>query len=272
MRKTNKANKKARLSRIVTQKTEDMQAANTQKTEDPQAANTQAANTQKTAGTKTSVMQKTAGAARKIFRRRKPGEPVRHGKIYRRLDALYSHPFFGNQPLCSGVLALISLLIIEGFGYEDPFGGFLFFAKNPFAFFLNFLIIFATLSISWICRRRWFAQSGLMLIWIVLGVTNGVVLTTRMTPFTVADFEIMDLGIEMFAVYLTTTQTVLVFAAAVVAVVVFALLFLKAPKLKPWGGWKKFLTALASVVVVFVLLLSCWNIGTQTGLVASYFT
>jgi len=218
------------------------------------------------------VMRKVAGAVRKIFRRRKPGEPARHGRIYRMLDAMYAHPFFGNPALYSGVLALISLFVIEGFGYEDPSGGFQFFAKNPFAFFLNFLIIFATLSISWICRRRWFAQSILMVLWIVLGVINGVVLTTRMTPFTVADFEVMDLGIEMFAVYLTTVQTVLVFVAAVVGILIFTLLFLKAPKRKPWGGAKKFLKALVSVAIVFAILLSSWNIGTQTGFVASYFT
>jgi phosphoglycerol transferase MdoB-like AlkP superfamily enzyme len=185
---------------------------------------------------------------------------------------MYSHPFYGNPPLYSGVVAIFVLLVIEGFGYGTPLGGFLFLSRNPFAFFLNVLIIFATLSISWIFRRRWFVHSLLMTLWIVLGVVNGVVLTTRMTPFTTADFEVMDLGIEMFSLYLTTLQTVLVFVAAVTGAIFFLLMFLKAPRRKPWGGPRPFVKALVSVALAFVLLISCWNVGVRTGLVANYFT
>jgi phosphoglycerol transferase MdoB-like AlkP superfamily enzyme len=185
---------------------------------------------------------------------------------------MYSHPFYGNAPLYSAVMALITLLVIEGFGYNEPFGGFIFLSHNPLAFLLNFLIIYATFSLSWIFRRRWFAQSLLMTLWIVLGVVNGIVLTTRMTPFTTADFEVMDLGIEMFAVYLTTLQTSLVFVAAAVGVVVFTLMFFKAPKREPWGGAKPFLKALTSVAVVFALVVSCWGVGVKTGFVSNYFT
>jgi phosphoglycerol transferase MdoB-like AlkP superfamily enzyme len=202
----------------------------------------------------------------------KRGKPEEHGFYYRRLEAMYSHPFYGNPPLYSAVIALFVLLVIEGFGYNDPLGGFLFLERNPFAFLLNFLIIYATLSISWIFRRRWFVNSVLMTLWIALGVTNGVVLTTRMTPFTTADFEIMDLGIEMFAVYMTTLQTVLVIAAVVLGLLVFTLMFFKAPRRKPWGGPKPFLKALVSVAVAFALMLSCWNVGVKTGFVANYFT
>ncbi|MDR0596140.1 MAG: sulfatase-like hydrolase/transferase [Clostridiales Family XIII bacterium] len=218
------------------------------------------------------AMRAAAQAAKKIFVRRKPKGEKKHSKYYRWLEAMYTSKFFGNPPLYSGVMAFISILVIEGFGYKAPLGGFMFLAKNPFAFFLNFLIIFATLSISWICRRRWFAHSVLMTLWIVLGIINGVVLSTRMTPFTTADFAIMDLGIEMFSVYLTTTQTTLVIVAAIFAIVVFTLMFILAPRRKPWGGAKQFLKALASVGIVFAILLSSWNVGTHTNLVASYFT
>jgi phosphoglycerol transferase MdoB-like AlkP superfamily enzyme len=194
------------------------------------------------------------------------------GSYYNRLENMYTHPFYGNRPLYSGVMALAILLVIEGFGYKTPLGGFQFLVQNPYAFLLNFLIIFATLSIAWICRRRWFANAALMTLWVTLGVINGVVLTTRMTPFTVADFEIMDLGIEMFSVYLTTLQSTLVFVAAGVGAVIFTLMFLKAPKRKPWDGWRDFMKSLTAVALVFVILLSCWNIGTRTGLVATYFT
>jgi phosphoglycerol transferase MdoB-like AlkP superfamily enzyme len=213
-----------------------------------------------------------ARTLRTLFRRKNPGEPARHGAYYRRLEAMYTHPFFGNAPLYSGVMAVFTLLVIEGFGYKNPFGGFIFLAQEPFAFLLNFLIIFATLSISWICRRGWFAHSALIALWIVLGVINGVVLTTRMTPFTMADFEVLDLGIEMFAVYLKPYQVALVGAAAVVGAVILICMFLKAPRRKPWGGPKPFFKALVPVLIVFALLFSCWNIGTRTGLVAVYFT
>ncbi|MDR1496271.1 MAG: LTA synthase family protein [Clostridiales Family XIII bacterium] len=217
--------------------------------------------------------RKVAQKLKRIFGRRtqKDGS-VKHGAYYRRLEAMYTHPFFGTPPLYSGVMALIALLVIEGFGYKHLLGGFIFLANNPVAFLLNFLIIFATLSISWIFRRRWFVHSVLTSLWVVLGVVNGVVLTTRMTPFTTADFEVMDLGIEMFSVYLKPYQVALVGAVAAAGLVIFTLMFIKAPRRKPWGGPKPFLKALASVAVVFALLFSCWNISTRTGAVAVYFT
>jgi phosphoglycerol transferase MdoB-like AlkP superfamily enzyme len=191
------------------------------------------------------------------------------GAYHRRLEGMYTHPFYGNPPIYSGAVAFAILMVVEGCGYGHVLGGFMFLRQNPYAFLLNFLIIYATLSVGWIFRRRWFANSMLMTVWIVLGIVNGIVLSTRMTPFTVNDFENMNLGME---VYLTDFQIGLVILAGVMGGLIFLLFFLKAPRRPPWKGKKEFFKWLAAVGLVFVMLGSCWFVGNKTGLVASYFT
>ena len=68
---------------------------------------------------------------------------------------------------------------------------------EPLVFLYNALIIFATLVIASVFKRRLFVFTIVTLFWLIIGIVNGVILTQRMTPFTVKDLSILDDGITI---------------------------------------------------------------------------
>lgn len=123
-----------------------------------------------------------------------------------------------------GKLAISSLLIylyIEEFARvtTSPIGGLLMIVKQPMIFAYNWLIIFATLSIALLFKRRNFAATIAGLVWIVLGTANGVILTKRMTPFTVYDTQNLKDGMTLATQYFKIWQMILLLIIIILAVV-----------------------------------------------------
>ena len=92
-------------------------------------------------------------------------------------------------------LSFVLALIIEAMGRHSLFATFSFLWEEPRLFFYNAFLIFATLSLSLLVRRRVFALVTISSLWLVLGATNGLVLGFRMTPLTASDFALLENGI-----------------------------------------------------------------------------
>ena len=92
--------------------------------------------------------------------------------------------------LCA-VLALVLNFTIESLARHSVYGGFTFLTGSPLVFFYNTLIIFATLSIAVLIKRRIFVYVVVSGLWLALGIINGVILSNRMTPFTTKDLAIL---------------------------------------------------------------------------------
>ncbi|MDR1953129.1 MAG: LTA synthase family protein [Clostridiales Family XIII bacterium] len=192
----------------------------------------------------------------------------KHGRLYLRLHSIFGCRVFRNAFFQAGLLSLFLMLVIEGFGHKSPVGGVSFFLQNPLAFIFNGLIIFATLSLAWLFKRRIFFYTLLSVLWLALGITNGIILMVRMTPFTTADLKIIDMGLDILPNYLSTTQIVLLIAALVLVLIIFVLIFLFAPKRKVRIDYKR---TVASVIIAFLVMGGSWFGCTQTKVVATYF-
>ena len=68
---------------------------------------------------------------------------------------------------------------------------------HPVVYFCNVFIIFAVISLAMFFRRRVFATCMLSMLWLLLGVINGVILLNRMTPFTVKDLSNLGDGLSI---------------------------------------------------------------------------
>jgi phosphoglycerol transferase MdoB-like AlkP superfamily enzyme len=163
------------------------------------------------------------------------------------------------------------MLYIEGFGYNALGGGFAFVAQNPFAFVCNALIVFASLSLAWLFRRRIFFYVVVSMLWLLLGTTNGVILMYRMTPFTTADLQIIDMGLDILPSYLSNTQLALVVCGLGAAAVCFVLVFFLAPRARGGRDRRAWLRILVGVGVAFGVTLSCLQIGVKAGALDAYF-
>ena len=103
---------------------------------------------------------------------------------------------------------------------------------NPLVFIYNTLIVLLTFSIAFLVKRRLFVTTIVSIIWLGFAITNAVLLSFRVTPFTAVDLSLLDEALPMINLYLTKWQIVLITVAAIVVLTIVVLLFIFAPKYK----------------------------------------
>lgn len=165
-------------------------------------------------------------------------------------------------------LALLINLVIESFGRVSVLGGFRFLFEEPKAFIYNALLIYITLFLSLLFKRRIFAYVLISFIWLGLGVVNGMILSFRMTPFTVTDLSLLENGLSILPNYMSTWQIILLIVAVLIVIALFVLTFLFAPK------HEKKIPYLINLIIVLVITASAFgltNIGIQNRWLSTYF-
>ena len=166
------------------------------------------------------------------------------------------------------ILSLILNLIIESLGRQSLGNGLLFLVESPLVFLFNTLVIFAFLSVGMLFRRRVFVYLMIGAFWLAIGVINGVILSNRMTPFTVKDLSVLEDGMSIVTNYLSTMEILLAGVGVLVLLGGIVLLFLYAPQKKGKINHKKN----AAIFLAIVLgTLGITNLAIRTKVVDTYF-
>lgn len=139
---------------------------------------------------------------------------------------------------------------------------------SPLVFLYNSLIILATLSIVLLFKRRTFFFTLITTIWIGFGITNGIILSNRVTPFTATDLTLADLGLGIISKYLSPTVTNLIAGFLIVVAIGIVFLFFKGPKYKGKLNYKKNILIVASV---WAFLFLSTKVALGFNVIASYF-
>ena len=102
-------------------------------------------------------------------------------------------------------------LYIETFARitSGVFDGILFLFQHPIIFLYNCLMIFTTMCLALMFRKRGFAFLMICIFWGVLGTVNGVILLKRMTPFTLYDMQNTKDGFSLLSTYYSKAQITL---------------------------------------------------------------
>lgn len=111
------------------------------------------------------------------------------------VETMDKRKFYRNSFVYAAIWALGLNIIIETLGRfstQGLAGGISFMFHNPVVFLYNTLIIFATLVIASVFKRRLFVFTIAAIFWLAVGIANGVILTQRMTPFTVKDLSNLE--------------------------------------------------------------------------------
>lgn len=137
------------------------------------------------------------------------------------------------------IVAILLNLFIESFARQSLVNGLKFLANSPLVFFYNALIIFTVILVSEVFRRKYFILIILCLLWIALGSANGIILSNRMTPFTVNDLKSFKDALSIATNYLSVPQMIAIGVGIVGGVFVIVLLWRKTPKRKDWTYFKK---------------------------------
>lgn len=157
------------------------------------------------------------------------------------------------------VISLLMTVIIELLSRSSLIGTLKFIALDPYAFFFNALIIFFTYTLVFFIPKRVFMLILVTVFWTGLGLTDFILLQKRVTPFIPADLTLVTSVFQIFPVYLSTFEIVLI---VLLALAVLAGLVLLAIKLGSYRVlWKK--GALALIFTAAALALS-FNFGILT--------
>lgn len=163
---------------------------------------------------------------------------------------------------------LIINFIIELCSRRSLGDTFIYIFGSPLVFLYNSLIILSTLSIVLLFKRRTFFFTLISTVWIGFGITNGIILSNRVTPFTATDLTLADLGLGIISKYLSKTVTNLIACFLIAVVIGIVVLFFKGPKYKGKLNYKKNILVVSSV---WAFLFLSTKVALGFNVIASYF-
>ena len=161
---------------------------------------------------------------------------------------LYNYYF-----LCVTAAFLINFLI-ECFSRHSIVAAFQYLMGSPIVFIYNVVLILVTLSIVSLVRRKVFVFTTISIIWLAGGITNGIVLNNRVTPFTANELKLISSTFDILEKYFTKFEMGLIIVGILIAIVGVIISFFKAPKSRNKVNYKKSVPLFGAIVLSFILL------------------
>lgn len=190
-----------------------------------------------------------------------------HSEEYlRRIAFLNKYSLLFHAMLSCGIVFVVEILSRRDFLSACSFVG-----GHTGAFLFNAFIVFASLSLVYLFRRRAFFRIIISGFWIILGIINGCILSNRVTPFGFTDLKCIN---DLFAMnntnYFTAEEATIVVIGLGLFALFCAVLFIKGPR---YEGRIHKIVVLASIVsVMFIGLPVTTSAAQNANVVASYFS
>lgn len=186
-------------------------------------------------------------------------------KFYKVMDILNNYSFIWHA-----LLAMFVVFLVELASRWSIVSAFSFIAKTPLVFIYNSFIVFASLTLVYLFRRRAFARLILCSFWIILGIINGIVLSNRVTPFGFADLTVVSDLLTMLDTYVSPTMMAIIIIASILFIILCALIYIHGPIYK--GKQKRILSLVSILSIIFIAIPAVTNVAQEKNVVASYFT
>ncbi|HYE69309.1 MAG TPA: sulfatase-like hydrolase/transferase, partial [Anaerovoracaceae bacterium] len=183
------------------------------------------------------------------------------------IKTFYERYLHNSITLCV-ILAFTINFIIEAVSRRSIGDCLDYMTGSPMTFLFNTFMIFFTYSIAYLVKRRIFVYVMVSFFWLATGITNGIILSYRITPFTVTDLSLLSSVMSIIPNYLNTVQIVLAVAAGVILVAALVLVFLFMPKHKQKINYKK---SIAGVLIMGLTMFGLTNLAISQNWVSTYF-
>ena len=118
------------------------------------------------------------------------------------------------------------------------------FAYNSFMIFMSFMLVY-------LVRRRIFMRLLISFFWLVLGIINGTILASRVTPFTGQDLHLITDALDIVGNYMSPVQLILKIGGVALGIIVLVLLWKYAPKYQGKLRYPVNIAGLAAVIGLF---------------------
>lgn len=160
-------------------------------------------------------------------------------------------------------------LIMESVSRHSVLRALLYVIQRPVMFLFNALILLLFLGIGSIFRRRTMYNGIVFILLLALGITNGILLCFRTTPFAAVDFLLITSAIRIVKLYLSPVVIALILLAIAAAVALCVVLGLKTPK---YQGKLRILAVLAGAVAYTFSLVGVNRLLIVCGVAAENFS
>lgn len=166
---------------------------------------------------------------------RKAMHEERIARVVARHDKFASNPkvqFMSKFSLLfQGLLACLLILIIETCSRHSLISAFSFIVDSPLTFLYNALLIWASLLLVYLFKRRMMMRIIISVFWVLLGVVNGIILAARVTPFNFTDLKLLnDLLAMKSSKYVSTGETILIIVCLVAVLAFIVYIAMRGPK------------------------------------------
>ena len=160
------------------------------------------------------------------------------------------------------ILAVVEDVILEILGRRSFVGAVKFIVHSPLIFFINIRIIFGSLLLGLLFRKRLFFVFIFGFLWFVMGFINFILLGYRITPFSAIDFLMAMDVISMMDIYFSKFQQILIFVGIGVAVFFVIMLYIWTPKIiGKVNRLVNFLVAVGVFMLIYVLTTTATRLG-----------
>ena len=166
--------------------------------------------------------------------------------------------------LCSA----LGYFLIEMISRRSFSAAWTYMTTKPLVFAYNAALIFTTSLIVYLFRRRCFWRVLISILWLLLGIINGVILSNRVTPFTGPDLHLLTDGMAVLNKYLPAWGVVLALIFLGFFALLLLILLIKAPKYK---RKVKFRYDLLLVVVGAALFAGATQLALEKRILSNYF-
>ncbi len=178
--------------------------------------------------------------------------------------------WFTNAPLrfallTVGAVAFILNLILETCLHHSLFSAISYAFTSPIIFIENMAVLFATLALCLLFKRRIAVISLVFTLWLSLGITNAILLSMRpSSPLSAIDFLIIDDALGVLGGYLSIIEMILLGALILGAIALIVLLFIKAPRTKSLNYLKSADCVIGAVAVCVLAMFLNLQVGAST--------
>jgi phosphoglycerol transferase MdoB-like AlkP superfamily enzyme len=135
-------------------------------------------------------------------------------------------------------------------------------------FLYNSLIIYASLMLVYIFRRRAVSRVIISVFWLFLGIINGCVLAKRVTPFSFTDLKMVGDLFTMQSNYFSTQEAALVIVLVALVILSIVIFWFRGPK---FAGCVHRISGLAAAAAVLLALPLVTKEAVSQNILTSYF-
>ena len=202
--------------------------------------------------------------AEKKLKRRENRENSKYWKTVQSVCTWLNRFSLLMHALLSGVI----YFAIEAISRHSVVKAWEYMVTSPWTFLFNTYMIFATFLIVYIVKRRIFARLIIGLLWMILGIVNGYMLSVRVTPFNAQDLKMVFDVVTMIDKYFSGAQGILILIAIVLVIAGLVYLFIHGGQFQ---GKMHRIIALIVAVVGIGAIVPLTDFAIEKRIVSDYF-